>query len=142
MNVRCRPYTEDDCDQVCLLLAELGYPQGPEILKQTASAILENMNLILVAEHQGEVVGCICAIVEARLAEGLRGEIVSLVVADGCRGLGVGRTLVARAEKWMLARTEKVCIRANVIRKEAHAFYERIGYRVVKEQKVFVKSRG
>ena len=68
-------------------------------------------------------------------------EIGGFVVDEGCRAQGVGRLLLERAEEW--ARAEGcvvMTLRSNVIREQAHAFYQNSGYTVVKTQKAFHKT--
>lgn len=140
MQCTFREYEPGDIDDVRDLLEQLGYVWNIEELADTIRAIGNHGDMIYVAEHDGKVVGSLCAIIEARLAEGIRAEIVSLVVADGCRGLGIGRSLVELAEKWAGQRVDKINIRANVVRLTAHKFYEGLGYSEMKEQKVFSKK--
>ena len=68
-------------------------------------------------------------------------EIGGLVVDEDCHRRGVGRILMEQAEQWAC---EKGCgavyLRSNVIRKETHAFYERIGYTNIKRSKTFRKA--
>ena len=55
-------------------------------------------------------------------------------------GAGVGRLLVEAAEEWALERGFDIMgVRSNTLRLDAHAFYEHLGYRVVKTQKAFRK---
>lgn len=61
-----------------------------------------------------------------------RAQIGGLVVAEAARRSGAGRRFMQAAEQW--AREHNcwaVYVRSNVIRKEAHQFYERIGYELV-----------
>jgi GNAT superfamily N-acetyltransferase len=67
-------------------------------------------------------------------------EIGGLVVDERRRGAGVGRLLLEQAETW--ARTQgctSVRLRSNIIRKEAHQFYLKRGYTLVKTQHAFAK---
>lgn len=95
---------------------------------------------VLVAELGGVVVGCINAIIDIRLAEGKSGEIVSLVVSEGHRGMGIGKALVKTAESWLSSRCDNIRVRANAIRRDAHEFYRSLGYQEIKSQKVFTKN--
>ncbi len=85
------------------------------------------------------VIGCVCVIIDTRLAEGVCAEIVSLVVDKSVRGKGVGKSLVIKAEEWAGKYIGKVRIRANETRKDAHLFYESLGYSYIKSQKIFSK---
>jgi GNAT superfamily N-acetyltransferase len=68
-------------------------------------------------------------------------EIAGLVVDAEWRGSGVGKLLMQRAEDWARANgLRMVVLRSNVIRSEAHAFYESIGYTRFKTQHAFRKQ--
>jgi len=61
-------------------------------------------------------------------------------VAEAQRSGGVGAALVAAAEEWARVKLcARIRVRSNVVRERTHRFYERLGYRVVKSQKVFDK---
>jgi GNAT superfamily N-acetyltransferase len=67
-------------------------------------------------------------------------EIGGLVVDESYRRRGVGRLLMEQAERWAREKgCGAICLRSNVVRKDAHAFYERIGYSNVKTSRVFHK---
>ena len=60
---------------------------------------------------------------------------------EGFRGRGIGRALVAEAEKWAREKgLETLRLRANAVRTEAHKFYLGLGFKNTKQQLVFVKS--
>ena len=66
------------------------------------------------------------------------GEVGSLVVAAPRRGAGLGFALLAAAADWSRARgLERLWIRANLARVGPHEFYEAIGCRAVKDQRVY-----
>lgn len=53
------------------------------------------------------------------------------MVAEAVRGTGAGRKLMKIAEQWAEARGfTSVALSSNIIRAGAHAFYERLGYRI------------
>lgn len=65
-------------------------------------------------------------------------ELGGLVVDGHFRGRGVGRLLLRRAEAWARGRgCALLCVRTNVVRWDAHRFYERLGYRRLKTQRVY-----
>ena len=134
-----RPYKNSDIGRVKLLMEQLGYCIETGELEKNIDAVRQNGGEVIVADSAGEVLGCICALLDARLAEGVYAEIVSLVVLERCRGEGIGKALVEKAEGWAGERVEKIRVRANSVRKEAHSFYKNLGYSEVKTQKVLSK---
>ncbi len=140
MNVSFRKYKSNDLDQLQILMEELGYPVSKEQLDKNIELIIKRGGEIIIADEEGEVVGSACIIIDARLAEGLYAEIVSLVVSSDSRFKGIGKRLVKRAEEWARLQTNKVRVRTNLNRREAHSFYESLGYENKKKQKIFTKS--
>ncbi len=124
------------------LSGQLGYPATVEQVERRLSQILGDQDqAVFVVETAGTVVGWIHIAVRHLLETGTQAEIAGLVVDESCRGEGVGRLLMGCAEQWARARgCPQVCVRSNVIRERAHAFYEQLGYRVIKSQKVFRKE--
>lgn len=139
MNIIYREFKENDTLALSTLLEELGYEIDGNTLRGRVNEIRDVGGEVIVAELNGEVVGCINAIIDIRLAEGKSGEVVSLVVSNMHRGFGIGKGLVQSAESWLSNRCEKIRVRANIVRSEAHDFYKSIGYHELKSQKIFTK---
>lgn len=138
--IAIRACREQDLAELKSLMADLGYERTEQDLSVTVREIRQRRGEVFVADKQGNAIGCICALLDIRLAAGTYGEIVSLVVSERFRGNGVGRMLVAHAENWLGERVEKIRLRANTIRIQAHGFYSSLGYEEKKSQKVFVKK--
>ena len=119
---------------------ELGYPLSEEELRFNINVTHQRNGIIWVAELGGHVVGCLSAVINVSLAEGMFGEIISLVVSKEYRGSGIGKRLVKQAEDWLKPKVETIRIRANSIRLEAHKFYKSLDYNEVKTQISFIKS--
>lgn len=136
----CREFIKVDLKYVQSLMSELGYLISEEDLLTNITEIQQQGGTIFVAEANSQLIGCICAMIDARLAEGVYGEIVSLIVSEKYRGGGVGKCLVKTSEKWLRKRVQKIRVRANEVRTDAHSFYRRLGYEEVKNQKVFIKT--
>jgi len=70
-------------------------------------------------------------------------EVGGLVVDSQSRGRGIGRSLMAAAEAWTRERGySQLMLRSNTIRTEAHRFYQKLGYTIVKSQHKFQKLIG
>jgi GNAT superfamily N-acetyltransferase len=88
-------------------------------------------NALFVAEHDGKVVGTFqVTLIPGLAARGAkRGKIESVHVAPECRGMGIGKVMIAHA----LAFAEKQGVRlielsSNKLRVDAHRFYRNLGF--------------
>lgn len=135
-----REYRATDAEAVRTLLRQLGYDRSLDGTTTNIAQVRDHGGTIFVASIAGDTCGCICVVLDARLAEGLYGELVSLVVSEKHRGSGIGKALVAHAENHLKRYTDKIRVRANVLRHDAHRFYSSMGYVDRKEQKVFTKK--
>ena len=67
--------------------------------------------------------------------------IWGLVVDKDYRHSGIGRCLMQQIEQWaFLAGCKNVLLTSNIKRKEAHLFYEKIGYTNIKQSFTFNKK--
>ncbi|HUX38845.1 MAG TPA: GNAT family N-acetyltransferase [Rectinemataceae bacterium] len=70
-------------------------------------------------------------------------ELTGLVVDEGHRRRGLGELLMEAAERWTRAKgLGSLRLKTNVVRKEAHLFYERLGFAKVKQQFSYSKQLG
>ncbi|MBN0986691.1 hypothetical protein [Amphritea pacifica] len=69
------------------LMKQLGYDHTMDSLAANVRRVKTCEGEVFVAEVNGKVVGVISAIMDVRLAEGVSGEIVSLVVSDQIKGV-------------------------------------------------------
>ncbi len=127
-----RPARLDDCATLYRFLCDL----EETTLDATAFRAIYRHNLTdpwlhyLIAEADGEVVGCITCHVQYLLHHtGKVAEIQELFVADGWRNRQVGRQLVAalealgRREQWLTLE-----VTSSQRRTDAHRFYEQLGF--------------
>jgi GNAT superfamily N-acetyltransferase len=140
MDICYREIRDDDLLSVQRLMLELGYRIEADDLKRNIEEILKRGGHLIIAEEESIIIGTVCVIIDARLAEGIYAEIVSLVVAQNARGKGIGKMLVKKAEDWAKEKVHKIRVRANEVRHGAHLFYESQGYNPVKAQRVFIKT--
>jgi GNAT superfamily N-acetyltransferase len=122
------------------LLAQLGYPAEPEALPGRIERIRAGGGRVVVAREGDEVLGLVAlAFIPLVHHEQPLARISALVVAEAARGRGVGRRLVAEAER--IARAAG-CTRIEVTsadhRAAAHAFYLALGY--AEKRRRFLKS--
>ena len=137
-----RRATLADAPSIAKLSGELGYPATSEdVVRRFRELEGDPRHVLYVAElPSGEVIGWV-HVQEVHLIESeMRAEISGLVVLEGHRGRGAGKLLMQHAEQWARERgCGAVLLRSNVIRTAAHAFYEKLGYTNIKNQKVFRK---
>ena len=133
-----------DADDVARLCGQLGYAASPEeIAARFAHIARRRDQALIVAESDGCVVGWLHVGMHHTLESAVMAEILGLVIDQTARSRGIGRVLVAEAERWAVdAGCVTVRVRSRVVRERAHAFYEHAGYRRVKTQHVFEKALG
>jgi ribosomal protein S18 acetylase RimI-like enzyme len=141
--VRIRPGRLEDAQAIANLATQLGYPSTPDQIAPRLLGILSHPDqALLVAELPGAAAcGFIHLLAGMSVESGPRVEILALVTDENLRSRGIGRRLVAEAERWAQARGFAViCVRSQVKRTDAHRFYEGLGFECVKTQKYFRKS--
>ncbi|MGH8428445.1 MAG: GNAT family N-acetyltransferase [Gammaproteobacteria bacterium] len=138
---RIRPATVTDSAGIARLAGELGYPATAAEMASRLTAMLPLPNhFVAVAESSNGLLGW--AAVERRLLliSGDKAELTGLVVGSSARRTGIGKLLVAAAERWVVAQgLDTIVVRSNVARAESHPFYERLGYTRTKTQHAYVK---
>jgi GNAT superfamily N-acetyltransferase len=141
--ISVRAASQNDADALAYLAGELGYPSSVAQIRERLAAVDGNPDyatFVAVAANNS-VVGWIQLCRLRALEIEPRAEITGLVVDSRGRGAGVGRLLVERGEAWARENgLREMGVRSNVVRERAHSFYLRLGYTVVKSQKVFRKS--
>jgi GNAT superfamily N-acetyltransferase len=133
----------EDAARIADLCGQLGYHATPGDVRRRLERILTHDNHIAYVAQppDGRVVGWVHLYISDLIVDDLRVEIWGLVVDETLRGRGIGRRLMEKAETWARKQgCHAVCLRSNVVRSEAHTFYQRIGYRMVKTQHVFRKD--
>ncbi|MBZ5513411.1 MAG: GNAT family N-acetyltransferase [Acidobacteriia bacterium] len=141
--LRVRPATFGDAERVAELATQLGYPSTPQQVGARLGHLLpRDEHAVYVAElGAGPVIGWVHVFVKHTAESDPQAEIGGLVVDESQRQRGVGKLLMRHAEQWARARgLRSVYLRSNVLRKDAHAFYASLDYRVVKTQAVFCKD--
>jgi GNAT superfamily N-acetyltransferase len=136
---RVRVARPADAAALAGLSTQLGYPSGEAQVRERLMLLDDPERTLLVAESGGMVTGFIDVHVQRTVEEDPYGEVGGLAVADGHRSSGVGRVLLEAAAAWSRERgLARLWIRANLARGvAAHGFYEHVGCRTVKYQRVY-----
>jgi GNAT superfamily N-acetyltransferase len=143
MDIDIRSAKRADEVMIANLAGQLGYPSSMHEIRERLVGILEDDDqAVFVAESvDHQVIGWIHFFKTQRLIVEPFVEVGGLIVGEGQRGSGVGQALLAAAEAWAQGSgLTSIRVRSNVIREEAHSFYERLGYTCVKQQNVFYKA--
>lgn len=141
-SISIRRAAEADAPVIAQLSKALGYDaNGSTIASRLKRILRSESDMMIVAEDpRHAVVGWLQAHASHIVESGFRAEITGLIVSPNQRRRGVGRTLVAEAERWAKSiSAEAVVVRSNVQRAESHAFYPALGYTATKTQNVYRK---
>lgn len=136
---RVRVARPADAAALADLGTQLGYPSGEAQIRERLVLLDDPERTLLVAEVDGDVAGFIDVHVQRTVEEDPYGEVGGLAVTRALRGSGVGQALLEAAAAWSRKRgLARLWIRANLARgDEAHGFYEHVGCRGVKDQRVY-----
>jgi GNAT superfamily N-acetyltransferase len=140
--VTIRLASPEDANCIAALCYQLGYPATQEEVQRRLNQIQQDEHhAVYVAElSNGHVVGWVHVYVGQLVVKDRQAEIGGLIVGEGYRRCGIGQLLMQQAEQWAHAKEcWAVHLRSSIVRKGAHVFYERIGYRDVKAQLAFRK---
>lgn len=128
--VTVRPATADDAERFASLLTDEGYPAGASDLAARIERFTTDDSGVLAAEASGEVIGFIAFHVMPRFETDERfARIVALVVDPGVRARGIGRQLMAEAERMAVEHGAAFLeVTAGHHRPEARKLFESLGY--------------
>ena len=133
-----------DAAELARLSAQLGYPCDAATMRQRLERLAARADHAVFVASTGErasLAGWVHVGVGLWLESGECAEILGLVVDPAARRGGVGRRLAAAAERWSCAAGfERIVVRSNAVRPEAHAFYPSLGYALEKTQRVYGKA--
>ena len=141
VDVTVRGVESADIEALADLITQLGYGTRAPEMEMRMEAIRANKNYAtFVAVNKGTVCGMIGTFTRYTYEHNCPSAmILALVVSKEMRGRGVGQALIAAAEKDLAQRNiRRVAVNARFERKEAHEFYEKLGYtkngfRLIKE---------
>ena len=135
--IRFRPAKRADVPAIVAMLADDVLGKGREVddlsryLDAFEAMERENNNTVYVGEQDGRVVATyqLTIISGLSLSASRRAQIEAVRVDALLRGQGAGAALIADAEeRARLAGAKLMQLTTNASRKDAHRFYERLGY--------------
>lgn len=120
-----------DAQALASLMCELGYETTSTEMRQRLKSIVSDKGFrTFVAEIDDQVCGMIGTLTHASHEHNdFSGKIVALVVSKKKRRSGIGRALIAAAEKdFADRRVTRINLATRFTREQAHHFYEALGY--------------
>jgi GNAT superfamily N-acetyltransferase len=128
--IQLRTAQESDAEAIAALFTDEGYPAGPSDIVDRLGRFGSEHSRVVVAEHDGSLLGFIALHALPRFEHDDRIlRILALVVDAGARERGVGRTLMAEAERIAgELGAAFVEVTAGHHRPDARRLYESLGY--------------
>ena len=130
--VLVRDALEDDAAALSPIVAALGYPAPPEVIRSRFGHLLasDTTARVLVGVVDGRVLGLMTLHATPVLHRPTAvGRITALVVLPEAQGTGVGRALVEAAERhFAAAGLERVEVTSGTSHRPAYDFYRHLGY--------------
>ncbi|HET9613952.1 MAG TPA: GNAT family N-acetyltransferase [Candidatus Limnocylindrales bacterium] len=128
--IEIRRATVADADRIAALFTDEGYPAGPSDIVERLGRFDSEHSRVLVADHDGEVLGFVAVHAVPRFEHSDRVlRVMALVVDAGVRERGIGRLLMDAAEgvgREVGAAFAEVT--AGHHRPDARRLYEELGY--------------
>jgi GNAT superfamily N-acetyltransferase len=121
----------NDAAALAQLMCELGYQTTESEMQMRLERIAnDDRYRTFVAVHDGEVCGMIGTLTSLSYEHNdLGGRILALVTLRTMRRHGIGRALIATAEKDFAQRgIRRLALNTRLARGDAHKFYESLGY--------------
>ena len=142
--VTIRPAGPGDAPRLAVLCEQRWYPTTPdEAGRRLQQLYQDDRHAVYVAELAGEAAevpvrgaaGWVHVYLSPSLLGELHAEIGGLIVDESCRGRQIGERLLRQAEQWAREHgCQAISVRSNTLRLDAHRFYQRLGYQVIKTQ--------
>jgi N-acetylglutamate synthase-like GNAT family acetyltransferase len=141
MSVTIRSAQKEDCSGINQLTNQLGYSSSFEKICEIMDLVLDHTDhQVYIAEKDNSIIGYIHLIQSIRIGSSPFVEIAAFIIDESARSIGVGSSLIKETENWASGLGLKdIRIRSNIIRQEAHKFFQNRGFQNIKTQEVFLK---
>lgn len=125
-----RPAEPADAEAIAALFTDEGFPTGPSDIMERMARFASEYSRILVAEHDGVLLGFLALHALPRFEHDDRiVRVLALVVDAGARERGVGGALMAEAERIATnLGAAFIEVTAGRHRPDAQRLYESLGY--------------
>jgi GNAT superfamily N-acetyltransferase len=129
----------EDAHAIAALSEQWGYYSTKERMLRCLQDLRNSSDhVVYVLLNASHIIGWIHGIYSMRIETDPFVEIGGLVIDKDFRRQGLGKFLVDKIIEWSLYRNcHMIRVRCNIIRKEANAFYGSIGFKEIKQQKVY-----
>jgi GNAT superfamily N-acetyltransferase len=133
-----RAAAPEDAGDLVGLCSQLGHAVALGDVQSHLARPPQSGHCLLVAVLAGRVVGWLEAEARVALPTGTWAEVTGLVVEEGLRGQGVGSALVRSVRLWAQGQgLTRLRVRTRVERAKAARFYEKEGFQLQKQQRVY-----
>lgn len=140
--MRIRTASVEDAPGITVLSDQLGYPcSESQVRAFLLDLVHADDHVIFVADSEADsIIGWVHVFRTRRVFSEAFSELGGLIVDERHRGEGIGTQLLEAAEGWTREVNCPVLrVRTNVMRDQAHEFYLKLGYSIMKSQRVFEK---
>ena len=131
VSFRIRDAKLSDSPALAKLMCELGYETTAAEMRKRFKLILSDARFrTFVAEIENRVCGMIGTVAYPSYEHNdLSGRILALVTSSASRRGGIGRALIAAAERDFAQKgIKRIAVNTRLSRQDAHKFYEALGY--------------
>lgn len=143
MTFEIRECRIDDAFDICEINRnDLGYSFSTNETVKNLSVILQKeSDKVFVAIADGKVAGYVHANIYELIYSPKRVNIMGIAVSSGYRKQGIGKALISKVEAWAKENDAKgIRLVSGEHRKEAHCFYQGVGFIKSKTQFNFKKD--
>lgn len=132
-DIEVRELGRSDMESLMPMMIQLGYELNVDELLGRFDAISASRDHAILGADRGGLLAGFCHVFSRpALEKPVEAVVQALVVDTQERKSGIGRALMAAAEDWARARgLASVSLYSQEQRKDAHAFYESLGYEAV-----------
>ena len=137
MEIHIRDIAEQDAEAINALSTQLGYTMSIEqTLSNIRSVLGTKGHNAFVAILENKIMGWIGVAEALQIESAPFCEIRGLIVDEKLRGRGIGKLLIEKVKQWSKETGNKTLrLRCNMTRKEAHLFYQHLGFKKSKSKK-------